>query len=217
MQEEFWQARWSRNQIGFHLNQVNPWLEQFWPALQLEAGTRVLVPLCGKSLDLAWLAAQGHAVVGIELAETAVHAFFAEHDLQPEVRQQGAFTCYQSGQITLLCGDYFALTAADVADCQAFYDRAALIAMPAEMRERYAAHLTAILPTPCRGLLITLDYAQEEKVGPPFAVSEAEVRRLLGGGWTIERLAQKDVLEGNWKYHQQGLSRLDEAAFRIWR
>ncbi|MBF0674213.1 thiopurine S-methyltransferase [Pseudomonas sp.] len=215
MHEDFWQARWSRNEIGFHLNKVNPWLEQLWPTLQLETGTRVLVPLCGKSLDLSWLAGQGHAVLGVELAETAVRAFFTEHGLQPEISQTGAFTRYQSGLIELWCGDFFALTADEVANCRAFYDRAALIAMPAEMRERYAAHLTAILPGTCSGLLVTLDYAQEEKAGPPFAVSEAEVRRLFGAAWTVEWMAQKDVLELNWKYHQQGLTRLEEAAYRI--
>jgi len=76
MQADFWQKRWERDQIGFHLAEVNPYLQQYWPALGLAAQTRVLVPLCGKSLDLIWLADQGFEVLGIELAEKAVEDFF---------------------------------------------------------------------------------------------------------------------------------------------
>jgi thiopurine S-methyltransferase len=215
MHEEFWQARWSRNEIGFHLRQVNPWLERYWSSLQVAKGARVLVPLCGKSLDLVWLVEQGYAVLGIELAETAVQAFFAERGVQPEITRQSEFVRYRSGSMEICCGDFFALTATDVADCRAFYDRAALIALPEPMRVRYATHLAAILPTPCTGLLVSQDYAQEFKAGPPFAVSETEVRRLHGAGWTVETLGREDVLERHWKFHQGGLDRLEEAAYRL--
>ena len=79
MHAEFWQARWARSEIGFHLSEVNPYLQRYWPALGLPEGARVLVPLCGKSLDLAWLVGQGYQVVGVELAPRAVEDFFTEH------------------------------------------------------------------------------------------------------------------------------------------
>ncbi len=214
MQADFWLARWAQQQIGFHLDRVNPYLVSHWPGMQLPQGSRVLVPLCGKSLDLAWLASQGFGVMGVELARTAVDAFFDEHRLAPSARRQGAFEVFQAGAIEIWCGDFFDLTAEDLAGCRACYDRAALIALPAEMRRRYAEHLTQHLPRGTRGLLVTLDYDQLQMDGPPFAVPDAEVRALLGQ-WQPERLAQADVLGENLKFHQRGVSWLRESVFRL--
>ncbi|NWA00033.1 thiopurine S-methyltransferase [Pseudomonas gingeri] len=215
MQPEFWHKRWEFNQIGFHLDQVNPCLQRFWPDLTLAPEARVLVPLCGKSLDLAWLAAQGLRVLGVELSEKAVEAFFAEQQLKPQVHEQGALRIYEAGPLELWCGDFFALTAADVADCTALYDRAALIALPPQMRERYAAHLTRILPGGCQGLLITLDYAQAQIDGPPFAVLDGEVRRLLEPHWQLRMEEERDVLGESWKFLQAGVTRLEERVYRL--
>lgn len=213
--EDFWLERWAQNQIGFHLGEVNPYLQRHWPTLQLPAGVRVLVPLCGKSLDLTWLAAQGHRVLGVELAQKAVEEFFAEQGLQAEVSARGAFKVYRAGALELWCGDFFALGAADVADCGALYDRAALIALPPAMRERYAAHLATILPSGCEGLLITLDYQQSQMNGPPFAVSDAEVQQRFAERWQIETLERLDVLKGNWKFVKHELQALDEVVYRL--
>jgi len=215
MQPEFWHKRWESNQIGFHLSEVNPHLRQYWPELELAAGTQVLVPLCGKSLDLAWLAGRGHQVLGIELSEKAVEGFFHEQHLEPQISQQGAFKIYQAGPIQLWCGDFFALTAEDVADCTALYDRAALIALPPPMRERYVAHLVRITPPGCQGLLITLDYDQALMAGPPFAVLDEEVQRLLGAHWQLEIKEERDVLGESWKFLQGGVTRLDERVYRL--
>lgn len=215
MHGAFWQERWARDQIGFHQDQVNAYLLRHWPRLQLPRGSQVLVPLCGKSLDLAWLFSQGYAVLGVELAEKAVQAFFAEHDLQPQVSEHGAFRIYSVGTLALWCGDFFALTAEDVAGCQAFYDRAALIALPAAMRERYAAHLHGILPANCQGLLVTLDYDQARMDGPPFSVSDAEVRERFGRVWQVDELQREDVLAGNWKFIRHDLKALDEATYHL--
>ncbi|NQD96065.1 thiopurine S-methyltransferase [Pseudomonas sp. CrR25] len=215
MDEKFWQARWAQDQIGFHLERVNPYLVRHWPSLQLPPGARVLVPLCGKSLDLLWLAGQGYRVLGVELAEKALLDFFAEQQLQAEVTECGAFKVYRAGTLELWCGDFFALTAEDLADCVAFYDRAALIALPPAMREAYVAHLTATLGQGCAGLLVTLDYEQSLMDGPPFAVGDAEVQRCLGSAWQIEQLQQQDVLEQEWKFLRRGLRRLEEVVYRL--
>lgn len=192
MEPEFWHKRWSSNQIGFHLPEVNPYLQHFWPQLGLERGSRVLVPLCGKSLDLLWLAHQGYSVLGVELSEKATTDFFLEHQLEPSVSEEGVFKVFRAADIEIRCGDFFALDREDVADCTALYDRAALIALPAPMRERYAAHLQRILPNGV-GLLITLDYNQDEMPGPPFSVGNDEVQRLLGDAWRLEILQEQDV------------------------
>lgn len=216
MDEAFWQRRWARNEIGFHLNEVNPYLRRHWPGLKLDRGARVLVPLCGKSLDMAWLAEQGFAVLGVELSERAAEDFFAEHGLVPDVGVQGEFKVYRAGLVEIRCGDFFAMTPDDVADCRALYDRAALIALPADMRQRYVNQLVSILAPGCQGLLITMDYPQEQMPGPPFAVDDAEVRGSLSARWKIELLERADVLnESNWKFLQRGLTRLEERCYRL--
>lgn len=216
MHADFWQARWSRNEIGFHLDQVNPYLQRHWPGLGVAAGAQVLVPLCGKSLDIDWLAAQGLRVMGVELAERAVQDFFSERGLDAQVERRGAFSIHRHGLVELWCGDFFALEAADVAGCAAFYDRAALIALPPEMRAAYVEQLSRILPLRIEGLLVTLDYQQTLMSGPPFAVADEEVRALYAA-WQLERLESADVLGENWKFLQRGLTRLEESVYRLGR
>ncbi|MBO9551936.1 thiopurine S-methyltransferase [Pseudomonas sp.] len=213
MEPAFWQQRWADNQIGFHQAQVNPYLQQYWPQLQLAPGSRVLVPLCGKSLDLAWLAGQGYRVLGVELSRRAVEAFFREHGLEPQVTQQGAFEVWRNGDVELWCGDFFALRAEDVADCVALYDRAALIALPPEMRGQYMGLLSQVLPAGA-GLLVTLDYQQELLAGPPFSVADDEVRRGFAG-WQVETLEEQDVIGESPKFLQAGVKSLIERAYRL--
>lgn len=206
MEPKFWQERWARNQIGFHLPEVNPYLQRHWPPLA--EGAKVLVPLCGKSLDLMWLASQGLRVLGVELSEQAVEAFFSEQNLTPRITGRGVFKVYQADSIEIWCGDFFALDAEVLADCAALYDRAALIALPPLMRARYADHLNTLLPAGCQGLLITLDYEQVQKAGPPFAVTDEEVQLLLGEHWTLQVLQEQDILGESWKFVQDGVTRL---------
>lgn len=215
MQPDFWLERWHNGQIGFHRSDVMPLLQTHWPALDVPAGSRVLVPLCGKSLDMVWLAEQGYRVLGVELSEKAVEEFFQEQRLTAQVSQRGNFKVYQADAIELWCGDFFQLRRADVAGCTALYDRAALIALPPPMRERYVAHLQAIAPQVQDGLLISLDYEQALKAGPPFAVSDDEVRGLLGVRWRLSVLEQRDILAESPKFAQDGVTRLEERVYQL--
>lgn len=217
MESEFWRERWARNQIGFHLPEVNPCLQRHWPQLALAEGAKVLVPLCGKSLDLMWLASRGHRVLGVELSEQAVDAFFSEQSLAPRITQRGVFKVYQTDLIEVWCGDFFALDAEALADCTALYDRAALIALPPLMRAQYAEHLNTLLRPGCQGLLITLDYDQTQKAGPPFAVTDEEVKVLFGADWALNVLEKQDILGESWKFVQDGVTRLEERGYQLTR
>ncbi|KKO14989.1 thiopurine S-methyltransferase [Pseudomonas putida] len=214
MEPAFWQQRWADNQIGFHQAQVNPYLQKYWPTLGLAPGSRVLVPLCGKSLDLAWLAGQGYRVLGVELSRRAVEAFFREHGLQAEVQQRGAFEVWRSGDVELWCGDFFALQAEDVGDCSGLYDRAALIALPSQMRVAYMRLLSRLLPTGCQGLVVTLDYDQSLLGGPPFSVGDEELRQGFAG-WQLDELESVEVIEESPKFLQAGVSSLLERVCRV--
>jgi len=176
MDPAFWQARWREGRIGFHEGRPNDLLVAH--AQVLGPPGRVLVPLCGKSEDLAFLASLGHEVVGVELAGEAVEAFFEEHGLAPSRAPRGALEAWTAGGVTILLGDFFDVRREDVGAITAFYDRAAIVALPPEMRPRYAAHLLHLAGN-APGLLIAFEYPQERMEGPPFSVEEAELRRLF--------------------------------------
>ncbi|WP_119718569.1 thiopurine S-methyltransferase [Cognatilysobacter tabacisoli] len=215
MDPTFWHDRWQANQIGFHQDTPTPLLLKHWPAVGVEPGTRVFVPLAGKSLDMAWLASQGHPVLGVELSPLAVDAFFAEHGLSPQTRESPYGVHHVAADIELIRGDAFALDEAALAGCRAVFDRAALIALPPELRTRYVRELYARLPEGCRGLLITLEYPQHEKNGPPFAVHEDEVRELYGRDWTVELLERRDILAQQPGFVAEGVTALSTAVYRI--
>ena len=192
MDIEHWAARWREGRIGFHEGRPNTFLERHVD--RLGPARRVLVPLCGKTEDMAFLAARGHEVVGIEVIEDAVRAFFAEHDLTPEVRDRGDVRAYTAGGVTILAGDLFACTAETAGRVDALYDRAALVALPPEARPRYVEHLRALLAAGSPGLLVTFEYPQERMSPPPFSVSEGEVRSLYTGA--VVELLEHGPAEG---------------------
>jgi thiopurine S-methyltransferase len=175
----FWHARWQEGRIGFHEGQPNSFLtaHHAW----LAGCHRVLVPLCGKTADMAFLASRGHAVVGVELVEDAVRQFFAEHSAEPSITRQGDLAIYSAGAITIIAGDLFAMSQAVVGTIDGIYDRAALVALPADLRRRYTKQLRTLAPGARRELLVSLDYPDGASEGPPFSVPEAEVRALMPG------------------------------------
>ena len=217
MDAQFWNDRWHEGRIGFHQQTATPWLAKLWPSLALPTGSQVFVPLAGKSLDLIWLRAQGHRVLGVELSQLAVEQFFAENHLHATSRESRYGTHYSSDGIELICGDAFALDAQALAGCDAVFDRAALIALPPDLRQRYAGELYAHLPTGCRGLLVTLEYPQEEKAGPPFSVDQAEVRALYEPDWTVALIDRADILATHPDFAAQGVTRLHTTAYQLLR
>lgn len=213
MEPDFWHQRWRNNEIGFHQPQVNPRLEAYWQRLKLTAGSRVLVPLCGKSLDLVWLADQGHRVVGVELSDVALADFFHERDLQPRISRLGPFQLWQAAEYSFFCGDFMRLTPELLGLVDGVYDRAALIALPPALRSPYVALLQR-LAQQAPQLLITLEYQQQLMNGPPFAVLEDEVRRLYSD-LRVTRLAAADVLASQPRFRAKGLDWLQEAVYLI--
>ena len=200
MESKFWQQRWQEGRIGFHKSDVNPELIKYFSNIALPAGSRVLVPLCGKSVDMVWLACAGYDVVGIELVESAVQAFFAEQNIMPTITEftstadKSILKRYQgqlAGQtITLWAADIFALSAIDIDAINAIYDRAALIALPANMRADYSRHIVK-LSNNAPQLLITLNYDQNKKDGPPFSINQQQLHQYYSADYKIVELASK--------------------------
>ena len=215
MDTDFWHERWKANQIGFHQAEYHPALATFWSQLKLSKGSKVLVPLCGKSLDMLWLLEQGHLVKGVELSELALDAFFAENQLSCVKTQSTHFTHCSADELELLCGDFFKLTKENLADISAIYDRASLIALPTPMRTAYTSQLTALAPVGTKMMLVTLSYPQDQMQGPPFSVEENEVSAHFAQQWQINRVESKDVLSGNARFQQQGIRHLKETVYLL--
>lgn len=215
MEPDFWLKRWQDGATGFHLNRVTPLLEKYWPELPLASDARVLVPLCGKSLDMVWLAAQGHSVLGVELAPLAVTQFFAEQGLQATQHDSPLGRHYVAGNIEIICGDIFNVDANTLASCQGVYDRGALVALPPNMRADYIQHVYGQLAADYRGLLLTLEYDQDAMPGPPFSVPAAEVQTQFAPHSLAHELARMDILDKEPKFAERGLEALQSVAWQV--
>lgn len=195
MDADFWHRKWATKEIGFHESQVNPLLVAHLPALQLAPGSRIFVPLCGKTLDIHWLLSQGYRVAGVELSPVAVEELFAELGVTPTVSQTGALTHYQAEGIDLWQGDIFHLSPETLGPVAAIYDRAALVALPADTRPRYAQHLMTLSGTAPQ-LLICFEYDQSQMSGPPFSIPAGLVSDYYTPNYQAVSLAEVDVPGG---------------------
>lgn len=202
-----WRERLVEGRIGFHQDEMNSHLLQYWPSLVLPEQARVLVPLCGKSSDMLWLRRRGHEVVGVELSAIACRAFFEENELPYSERIQGRHRIF-SGEgaglgLELICGDLFALDSEQVGPIQAWYDRAAVVALPGAKWSAYAGLLASLLPSGAPGLMVTFEYPQQEREGPPFSVGIDDVTRYFGGSFEVDLVKRFDRTEGNrWELTQ---------------
>lgn len=179
MEKEFWRKKWEARDLGFHQERPNPSLVRHIGELGLPKPGRVFVPLCGKTLDIAWLRSKGYLVAGCEIIVTAVEEFFRELDVIPRIEKIGDIHRYHHDGIDLFVGDIFRLTQETLGAVDGVYDRAALVALPKPMRHRYTAHLQEIT----RGapqILICYEYDQTRVDGPPFSISPDEVREHYG-------------------------------------
>lgn len=216
MEHEFWHKRWQRDEIGFHQGTVNEYLYEHWTELAGQGTDAVFVPLCGKAHDMWWLHDRGHPVIGVELSEIACKDFFEEAGEKAKVHPGEPFTVFQHDNLQLWCGDFFQLVPDDLRNIRLVYDRAALIALPPEMRKSYVEHLTAVIPDGTEILLVTLDYNSGEMKGPPFNVPNDEVYELYGEDYEITHIRSNDLPRDNPFAKRRGLlNGASESVFRL--
>lgn len=195
MDANFWHQRWESNNIGFHESKANPLLVSYFKSLSKPKGSRVFVPLCGKTLDIAWLLSNGYRIAGAELSELAIKNLFAEIGTEPEITGIGELKHYSATAIDIFVGDIFDLSREMLGPIDAVYDRAALVALPETTRIRYTKHVTSITDNASQ-LLITYEYDQKLMDGPPFSISGEEVNGHYKDGYVISHLADLEVKGG---------------------
>ena len=223
MEIDFWLERWDNNQLGFHQQQVNPYLAYFYgekgPAVEQRQKLKVFVPLCGKSKDMLWLSQNAYKVFGVECSDRAVKDFFEDNALNYKRAEKDQHAFYQSSDlesvIELYQGDFFELQSSDLEDISDIFDRASLIALPVEMRQQYAEKMAALQKSGTRTLLVTLTFDPEEMNGPPFSVTEEEVHDLYSNSFSVQKLLTKEVLNLEAGLKKRGLTALTESVYKL--
>lgn len=195
MDANFWHQKWEKNEIAFHQSEANPLLVKYFSELNLAKGSRVFIPLCGKTRDIAWLLTQGYRVAGAELSKIAIEQLFNELGTKPEITRVGELEHYSAPSIDIFVGDIFELSGSLLGPVDAIYDRAALVALPVAMRDLYTKHLMQITDDASQ-LLISYTYDQHAIEGPPFSISNEEVNRHYADSYQLKLIASVDVAGG---------------------
>ena len=191
MEESFWHNRWQNNEIGFHEDKPNDHLVEHLPKFNLNPGSNVFVPLCGKTLDIHWLLSNGFTVTGVELSELAIKQLFESLNITPTIESSDPLKVYTGENIKIYVGDFFQLTETHLTDISFIYDRAALVALPESMRISYAKKLNSLLPDASQ-LVVVFEYDQMEFEGPPFSISQEMIFKYYGD-FTINQLTHSEV------------------------
>jgi thiopurine S-methyltransferase len=212
----YWHKRWQEGETGWHQAEISPSLRTHWQTLGLTGHEKVLVPFCGKSLDMLWLAEQGHQVLGVEFSRLPIEQFLDEHKLTPAIEKRNDGTHYRSGPVEIIEADIFQVDKGTLASCVAVYDRGALVAQNEVQRGRYLHQIYGRLPVGCRGLLLTIDYPQAEMDGPPFSVTAAELIDHLPE-WQMDNLHHQDILAEMERFRQAGVTKVYADAWKLTR
>ncbi len=195
MDTNFWLQKWKDNNIAFHKSEANPLLVKHFDQLSLAEGDRVFLPLCGKTLDIAWLLSKGYRIAGAELSAIAINQLFANLKIQPKISPAGQLQHYSAQNIDIFVGNIFDLPKSVLGPVDAIYDRAALVALPKEVRDRYTAHLAQITQTAPQ-LIICYEYDQTLMSGPPFSITEQEIRQHYEGSYALDLIESRSMPDG---------------------
>lgn len=207
---EPWRERWEKGQTGFHEPAPNALLVAHAGAF--EGRRRVLVPLCGKAHDMTFLRERGLDVVGVEGVSQAVEAYFTERGVSPTETSRGGTRWLSHDGVAVAVADYFDV---QVDPCDAVYDRGALVAVEPSLRARYVDKTLSLLHRPATLLVVGFAYDQREMAGPPFSLSEADVRALFGPHGEVTLLSTRDALAENPRFRDRGATAIEESVFRI--
>ncbi|MBE29393.1 thiopurine S-methyltransferase [bacterium] len=210
-----WISRWESNRIGWHAEQVNRHLIQYLDRFDLSTGESIFVPLCGKTNDMLYLLESNLKVIGVEMSSIAIEQFFSENHLDYVVSKADKFILYEGAGIKLYCGDFFDLKLKHLENVRAIYDRASLIALNENLRQKYVKHLSDIIDFDARILLLTLNYPQHQRSGPPFAVSKEEVDQIFNGSFDIQELYFIEDIENEPMFQNLGVDFVEKAVYLL--
>ena len=180
---DFWQKRWDSGTTRWRRPDIHPSLQQFTNKVFFDyfpsGGARILVPLCGKTVDMAHLATKRKVgqVVGIDGVRKAVEAFAQEN---PDLEVKSMEACpekvekWQGNSITLIIGDFFEVDKTDFGEvCDGAWDRGSLVAIKPERREKYVEQIGKLMNKDGRILLSTFVHRNRDK-SPSYAAQKTK-------------------------------------------
>lgn len=185
---QFWNERWLNNQIGFHQLRPHPALVKY--ADLFKDHQNILVPLCGKSLDMIFLKERGHHVIGVEFSEMAIQDFIKENHLTMTRTEEGPFAVFRCDGLTLYQGDFFDLSRDHLKNVTAAYDRASMVAFDPNERRRYADHLKREAQDLQKLLVVVFNYGAVAG-GPPYSVINEEIEALYADLFELKLLQEE--------------------------
>jgi len=217
MEKSFWIKNWEENNIGFHNSEYNELLLKHFPCFSLEGNCHIFVPLCGKTQDLIWLAMQGQKVTGVEVSPLAVAGFFEENNFSFDKTEDGAFNRYSSKTppIEILEGDFFEVNNQVLGKVNFLYDRASIVALPPELRKKYTEVITDILSPGDQMLLVAMEYDSPEVLGPPFPVTERDIRSYYENNFSIEVLEEIDKEVDHPRFVEAGIKSWSRKVYKL--
>jgi len=254
-----WHGRWEELKLGWQMEEVHPIVLKYGDRRRQElvvnescdassqsagggdddAKIRWLFPLCGKTVDMAYLAKKETTdeVVGVDGIRRALEEFSKSH---PDLNMQWETTTPLSDEesfpvsherlkgdsVTLLKGDFFALTT-EIAGghFDVVLDRASMVAIDPSLRAQYVATLGRLVRPGGRILLVTVEKrtgdAQAIIKGPPYSINEVDVRRLYESQkWVesvtlLEEIDQFKAKASDDRFQKDGVTSMYELYFLI--
>ncbi|OCT58017.1 probable thiopurine S-methyltransferase [Xenopus laevis] len=198
LNENDWRDNWEKRKIGFHEKNIHVFLSEFVEDMvNKRAQIHIFFPLCGKAVDMKWLADMGHSIVGVDVSEMGLKEFFEEQNIPyveetlPEIPGAKVFKS-TSGNISLYCCNMFDLSSSIIGKFGGIWDRGAMVAINSWDRERYAKLILTLMENDCRYLLVTCVYDPKLHPGPPFYISDTARESLLGQSCNVKFLKTID-------------------------
>ena len=195
MTHEQWTQAWDKGTIGWHKDKVDAILQKYLKQLCGDKESiSILVTLCGKSLDLPWLADQGHSVVGCELAELAGKQLFEENNIPFSVTAIDDFKVFSATdkKLKFYAGDFFKVSASLVGTFDVIWDHNAFGAVSPSDRSCYIELLSSLLLPGGKILLSNWEYDQSKRNIAPYSLNSEQIKEYFGAQFEVKLLERMD-------------------------
>ncbi|XP_033756355.1 probable thiopurine S-methyltransferase [Pecten maximus] len=187
-----WLNNWEGDCTPWHMSDVHEGLARYYKVLvnKPSVQNKIFLPLCGKSVDIKWLADRGNEVVGVEAAEMGLVEFFAEQNIEYSVEAaasvKGKLFRSRDNKIRLYCCDIFDFSASVECGFSGVWDRGSIEALEFEDRKRYIELMRTLISSETGYLAEIVE--RDLGKGPPYYVTADELEAGFGPGCTVTKL-----------------------------
>lgn len=183
-EDKFWHQAWEDGRTRFHLSEYNTNLVKFFPSYSFKQKNSCLVPLCGKTLDMHFLADHFENVVGVDIVKMPLEQFFSDHQINSHEEPKNK--SINGRNITLYERDFLNDNLAELKQFDFIYDRASLVAIEPKLRPKYVQQIKNFFHQDTILHLATFE-REIHGGGPPYDLTPDEVREYFND-FNIEML-----------------------------